>query len=375
MTDSNIKIIYILNQRFPTEKAYGFQVAKMCEAFANIGINLELVVPFRVNSKKDIFKYYPIKNNFKFTKIFSPDFYWFQPLDKFAFWLKNIISAIFLGIYAVRSRAELIYSRDELPLYLLSFISDKKLVFEAHTFSNNRKKFYSRFKNKSIKIVAITGGIKSEFINYGYDPKNILVSHDGVDLDEFKNLMNSDEIKRNTGLPGNKPIILYAGQLYRHKGADVLAEAADYFREADFVFLGGRPEDLVVFKKKFGGFDNIFILGPRNRHEVLSFMSVADVLVLPNREESGHTSPLKLFEYMAAGKPIIASNISSIREILNKDNALIVKAAEPKLLAEAIKLLLSDQNLAETISNRAKEDIKKYTWQSRAETIRYFLNL
>ena len=191
-----MKMLYILNQRMPTQKAYGFQAAKMCESFSDVGINLELVVPYRVNSGGDIFHHYFIKKNFKFKKIFSPDFYLPGGLDRISFWFKNLISACVLGIYALHSGADIVYSREELPLYLLSLVDSKKLVFEAHGFSKRRRMFYSRFNKQKVKIVAITAGIKENFVKFGYKPDNILVAHDGVDLDEFHNLTSVEEIKK-----------------------------------------------------------------------------------------------------------------------------------------------------------------------------------
>lgn len=365
-------MLYLLNQRFPTEKAYGIQVAKMCEAFSGIGVDLELVAPYRVNSSADAFQYYSIKSNFKITKVFSPDFYLPGKLDRISFWIKNFISACALSFYALRSKTESIYSREELPLYLLSFLSRKNLVFEAHGFSSKRKLFYSRFNKRGVKVVAITNGIKKDFVSFSYNPNLVLVAHDGVDLEEFNDLAEPSKLKEQAGLPTDKSLVLYAGQLYPRKGASVLAQAAAFYPQAAFIFVGGSQEDAVLFKEKFGHTDNIFIVGQRAHREALAFMVMADILVLPNRQESGHTSPLKLFEYMAAGKPIIASDTASIREILNESNAVLVQPGNPRLIAEAIERLLANPLAASSMALRAKEDVKKYDWQARARAIRDF---
>src|SRR5574343_570990 len=90
-----MKLLYISNQRLPTEKAYGLQICKMCEAFADLGIELELLVPTRRNSiTKDLFEYYGIRRNFKTKIIPSLDFYWFGVLDRISFSIKQWIAAI-----------------------------------------------------------------------------------------------------------------------------------------------------------------------------------------------------------------------------------------------------------------------------------------
>ena len=371
-SSSKLKILYLLNQRFPSEKAYGIQVAKTAEALGENGVDLELVAPYRVNSNRDLFEYYSIKPTLTFTKIFSPDFYLPGVFDRAAFWFKNWISSRALAGYARRSSASIIYSRDELPLYRLLGEADKQLVFEAHGFSISRKLFYSAFKNHGVRIVAITQGIKDEFVKFGFPSEHVLVAHDGVDLAEFENLMPAEDITRNLGIPSGKPVVLYAGQVYYHKGADVLAQATKQCTEANFVFV--TSGSAIEFKKLFGNVSNITILNNRSHREALSLMAAADILSLPNRVESGHTSPLKLFEYMAAGKPIVASATPAIREILNNKNSLLVEPGSPDELAHAIKQFLADSSVGHSIAVQAKHDVQNYTWHKRAESIKKFLD-
>ena len=79
-----------------------------------------------------------------------------------------------------------------------------------------------------------------------------------------------------------------------------------------------------------------------------------------------HTSPLKLFEYMASGRPIVASDLLSLREILTEQEAIFFKPDDPLDLALKIKEILVNQSLAEQISQNAREKVQNYTWQNRA---------
>jgi glycosyltransferase involved in cell wall biosynthesis len=106
--------------------------------------------------------------------------------------------------------------------------------------------------------------------------------------------------------------------------------------------------------------------------------AAADILVLPNTSNSmisNFTSPLKLFEYMTTGKPIVSSDLPAIKEILTDgENAVLVKAGNAKALASGIRRLLMDETLAEKISLQAQIDVHQFTWERRAQNILTFLN-
>ena len=386
-------LLYISNQRMPTEKAYGIQIAKMCEAFAlqynpnlqiypnapNNRIEVELVIPHRKNSiKEDIFEYYGVKRNFRVVRLFSPDFYLPGKLDKLAFLIKNFLSAKMLFFYVLFQKADIIFSRDELPLYFLSFFKNN-LIFEAHKFSSRRFRFYRRFKKLDLKIVTISKGLKDEFIKFGFNPKNIIVAHDGVDLNKFNLDITREEARRRTNLPPDKKIIMYTGHLFDWKGVYVLAEAADLLSDSLVVFIGGTDSDITDFKNRFKDKENVLILGQKEHREIPFFLKAADVLVLPNSGKElisrSYTSPLKLFEYMASGRPIVASALPSIKEILNKDNSVLVESDSTTSLAEGIRKVLNDKDLARKISEKAFEDVKDFTWAKRTDKILNFIIL
>jgi glycosyltransferase involved in cell wall biosynthesis len=106
---------------------------------------------------------------------------------------------------------------------------------------------------------------------------------------------------------------------------------------------------------------------------VAELLTQADVLVLPNPASAistRYTSPLKLFEYMAAGKPIVSSDLPSIREILRDGvNALLVSPGDPGMLASAIERLLNDPSLAARLARAALDEVPNYSWQRRAERL------
>jgi glycosyltransferase involved in cell wall biosynthesis len=97
------------------------------------------------------------------------------------------------------------------------------------------------------------------------------------------------------------------------------------------------------------------------------------VLVLPNPASAistRFTSPLKLFEYMAAGRPIVASDLPAITEVLRHEkNALLVAPGDPAALAAAVRRLLNDRALADRLAQAALVDAGEYSWDRRGERL------
>ncbi len=372
-----MRLLYLASQRFPTEKAYGVQIAKMCEAFANAGIEVELVVPTRKGAIADSFEYYGVKRNFRFTRIASPDFYLPWVLDRIAFYVKQFIAAKRLARYAKENGADIFYTRDELVAIFLNWYSLRTVVFEAHNFSDRRRAFYGYFKNRGNKIVVISKKLGDEFRTLGFGLNEILIARDGFDQAEFADVPGKEEARRLLGLSEDTKIIMYTGHLFVWKGADILAQAASFLPDMFFVFVGGTSGDIERLRRLYGSAKNILIVGHRPHTDIPTYLSAADVLVLPNlsveRMSVQYTSPLKLFEYMAAMRPIVASDLPSIREVLNEGNAVFFEAGNAPKLAEVIERVTSDTGFSKAIAGQAAQDAQDYTWGRRVSRIIQFL--
>src|SRR5688572_8189213 len=174
------------------------------------------------------------------------------------------------------------------------------------------------------------------------------------------------------------PSVGYAGHLYPWKGVDILLESLARLPHARGLIVGGhdREPDLQRLKDaagKMGIAARVTFTGPVAPSEVPQLLRKADVLALPNPASAistFYTSPLKLFEYMAAGRPIVASDLPAIREVLrHEENALLVEPATPGAIAAAVERLVEDPVLAARLAGAAHARAADFTWARRAERL------
>ena len=233
-------------------------------------------------------------------------------------------------------------------------------------------------------MIVLTGFIKKELIEAGVSYNKIFVAPDGVDLREFDINITKKQARKTLGLPQDKNLIIYTGHLYKWKGAQALAKASQFVPEnTEIYFIGGTKTDIKSFKFQVSSFKNVLIVGHQPHFEIPYWLKAADVLVLTGTKKSKkskeYTSPMKLFEYMASGRPIIASDLPSFKEVLNpsrgsgQGNAILVKSDNPKALAEGIQKVLDNPELAKQISIQAYKDVQKYTWDKRVKKILRFI--
>src|SRR3989344_3145634 len=365
-----MKFLYIANARLPTERAHGLEIMKMCGEFAKLA-DVELVLPRRLNPiKDDPFVYYGVNKNFKITRLPVLDLVKF---GRFGFWLESLIFSKIAALYLLFKKADIIYGRDELPLYFLSFFKEN-IFWEAHQGRMNIA--VKRLLKKSAGVLTISEGLKNFYKDKRSD---IFVSPDAFDVGIFNFDISKLKCREKLGLPVDKKIVLYAGHLYDWKGAYVLLGASgDFGEDFLFLFVGGTAGDILKFQTKSAGLKNVFVAGHKLPVEVPFWMKAADVLVLPNSAKKEisrvFTSPLKLFEYMASGTPIIASDLPSIREIVSEKEVLFFEPDNVHDLADKIKYAFANYGEMEEKAKTAKQKVQKYTWLKRTESILSFIS-
>ena len=374
-----MKIIYIANTQMPTDRAHGYQIGKTCEKFAALGNEVALIIPDRKhNLPEGIFEYYGLQKNFTVEKISC--FNVMSHGGRLAFFAELAIFSLKL-LFKKIDKDTIIYSRDMAPLFIFR-ARGFRVVYNAHNWSPRRKRLLRTFFGTEVKIICNSEGTRRQAREDGFH--NSITATNGVELADFENLGSKIELRKKLELPLDKKIAMYVGHLYGWKGVDTILRAATFLKEEKnilFVVVGGDEGEQKEFtaKIKEEGIENLLSLGHKPKKEIPKYLESADILLLPNSAKSEesvkYTSPIKMFEYLASGIPVIASDLPSLREVLHEKNSLLVKPDNPEALSEGIEKLLNDTAFSEALARQAHRDAEKYTWDEYAKKILNFIEL
>lgn len=364
-----MNIAYVSSARVPDDWAHVVQILKMCEAFARDGHRVVLIVPKRAQTRtEDPFTYARVKPIFSIVRLPCIDLFPGTQRRIF-YWLRTLSFLFFARLYLFFSKVDIIYTRE-----LLAPVPLQKTVFELHTITPVILERVLQLQ-KAKGIVTITEAIRTDLIQGGMPGERIIVAPDAVDLQEFSKPESKEASRKRLGIPLDTRAAFYIGLLDTWKGAETLYAAAKLLSsDIKVVVIGEGPKPLEELRKEH---PEIIFLGFRPYRELANNQVAADVLILPNSGKSDisakYTSPLKLFAYMTSGIPIVASDLPSIREVLDEKVAIFVKPDDPDALAGGIKKVFADPVLADALAREAQERVKSYTWAQRAKNILSFI--
>ena len=269
----------------------------------------------------------------------------------------------------------------------LFFRQKIKFIYESHRVieSGFADKFIERTLSFFVdKYIFVTLHLRDIYVQkYRLKQEKTFVAPDGVDFKIFDISVSKDEARNRLNLPQGKKILGYCGRfktMGEDKGfLDILESLKFFSNDVIFVAMGGKPKDVESYQKiarDIGVSEQAFFRGHEIQETVALYQKAFDVLLMPFPKTTHYMyymSPMKMFEYMAGKRPIVASDLPSVREVLNESNAVIVEPGNPESLAVGIKRVLDDEALAQKISEQAYEDAKKYKWDERAEKILDFI--
>jgi len=374
------RIIYLTNVRLPTEKAHGLATVKLSEAFAQAGAEVTVVAPWRWNPlQEDPFTYYGVERVFRIVCLPSVDLLWLPfgkavafPLQLFSFSLVAAVWLFFRYGMGGRLRGATIFSHDHIPLFFATFIAPH-IFYDIHDYPA-RNIFFRRVLGRAAGFsVQTRGKVAALLRDFAIPQERVVAWPNGTDIERFRDLVPREHARERLGIPAGRTIVLYTGSLQSWKGVDTLVRAAALLPHSFQTYIvGGSPGEITSLKRIASGAAIRFV-GTRPWLEMPLWLAAADVLVLPNtaREEISRTwtSPMKLFEYMASGRPIVASDIPSIREIIDASMAFLAKPDDAESFATAIQAARKDGGDAVARARRGQEAVLRYTWKARAEAI------
>ena len=400
-----MRIAYVGAGRFPTEKANGYQIAQMLQAFQEAGAQPCLIhyderlldkrseVPesiygLRVSLNRATYEISPLLSRALAGRLTGP-----------------IASQLLVRIQAAHAARiihqdpagppDAIYTRHPaiaaLLLRSLPQQYTRRLCVEVHALSERPSSFTrdAAILSRLPKVVTITGAMRDRLISAGLAPERILVAHDAVDEHLFTGPGNQRLAKEQLHLPMTGKNICYVGRfqtLGQEKGLPEIIRAAALLlpRHPDsyFTLVGGPTEAISIYQGLIAEMNlpqgRFIFPGFRPIHEVKTYLDAADILLMPmphTHHYAYNASPLKLFQYMTAGRVIVASDLPAVREVVgDEEAALLPSPGDPTALAAAIDRALTDDVLAARLATRALELSRQFTWRARAQAIIDFLS-
>ena len=355
-------LVYIADFSLPNMSAYALHVLKMCDAFSELKYSVKLVIPYKSKkySNDKIKKEFLLKKKFDIISIFNK--------KKKFFFLSRIFFTYKILDFLNQKKNLIIYSRSIVPALILSYLK-YNVILEIHTEMTGITKSFFKIMNirslyNNLKIIVINKKLIS-LLNI--DNKNCLVVDDAVDSRDFKNL--SKKVMLNT--------CFYSGSFVKGKGVELIKRIAN--KLPDFKFhLYGNLKTYANYQKKdfppnmiFKGFITYNKLTKKIKNYkilLMPYQKKINVLIKNTNVES-YFSPLKMFDYMASGKIIIASNLKVYKHILkNKINSILINPNDINLWVSSIKEI-SKSNQLNYLGKNAIKDVNNYQWISRVKKI------
>ncbi len=386
------------NARLPSERAQSLQVVQVAAAFARAGVPTALLHPKRhptpaLPAGQDLWQYYGAEPGPRPKVETLPCWDWIDRGPKRAQVLTARLQEWSFARAAARRAATaapgaVVLSREIETARLLALGIGPgrgfrgRVYLEVHRVPGGRlrRRWLSDAIPALAGLVAISGGVAEDLAAFGLGETRLCVEHDGFEPERFSGLPGRGEARRALGLPADPPLVVYTGSLLPWKGVDLLVEAARQVPQATFLIAGG-PEPLArELAARAAPIGNVRVDGFQPPERVGLYLAAADVGVVPNRSQPAisarYTSPLKVFEAMAVGLPLVASDLPSLRDILTDGaDAVLVAPDDPAALAEGIARLLGDPGARARLSARLLERAPAYGWDARAARLLRWMGL
>ena len=376
-----LRVLYVGSHPLFTKGASAIHMLKMCQAMANLGIEIECLLPGWIK-KERLFEYYNITTDFRITSIFLAT----KPA-------RRLLHGLLSAFYARRKRKnyDFALTTDLVFAYFSTRFFGFPTVYDAHHPPVNwiAKKIIGSFcRSPNLLGMSFNSeGLRRIYSRLGIAGQKTVVAHNGFDWKAFEGEYEMSSLRTRLGLPLGSKIVCYCGNTYKGRGIELLVRTAGRMPNVLFLVVGGREWDNLFWREmaREAGVKNFRMEGFVRQREVPAYLQASDVLVMPyssemtiedGTEAGKFTSPLKLFEYMAAAKPIVATGVPSVLEILRTGkNSVVAPPDDEEEFFRVLQLVLKDSRLCEQISQRARSDVAEYTWEKKVQKIIHGLGI
>lgn len=365
-----MKILYFHNYPFTSEKANLIQVKAMCRAFVNTGCRgVRLILPgkekrlihesdFEIKVRRRII-------SFRFDRFLSP------------LSLRREIRCY---------QPDIVFLRDPVYLVYVCLFTESKIIFESHDARLhkgsrllNRILYHSLIsfsrKERFLRFVCISEALKNFWRESGISNEKLITAHDGVDLDRFGKTIDRNTARYSLGLTVNGFVASYVGRIYPNRKLESLLSIAKRLPNILFLVVGGPDNEAANLNSlaEKASISNFKAIGQVKHNEVPMYLAASDILLALWSDEVPtirYCSPLKLFEYMASRRLIVAHNFNTIEEVLEDDvDAILFPYGNEDLFVDALERALWNLNHSNIPSLAYSKVSRLYTWNLRAEKI------
>jgi glycosyltransferase involved in cell wall biosynthesis len=367
-----MKIVSISASIIPSNTANSIQVVKAAQAMAALGHDVTLLVPGeKPAAAADLQAHYGLQHPLHI--IWIPEN---LALKRYDFAIKAVHRARKLG-------ADLIYTW-MLQAGVLALWYGVPTVLELHDRVTGRVGpwLFRRFCTSKTRqrILTNTSALRQLLVtDFNLNPSavDIQVAPNGVDLERYQGLPTPSEARKVLGLPAGFTAG-YTGHFYAGRGMNLMFDLAKAMPEVHFLWVGGEAPDVAYWQSKLAsaGLTNITLTGFVGNDVLPQYQAAADVLLMPyGRQIAGSgggdsakiASPMKMFEYMAAGRAIISSDPPVIHEVLNDEMAVFCPPDDLAAWIGVLSALQAHPSACQALAQAARTAVEGYTWQSRAD--------
>ncbi len=318
-----MKICYLSNSAIPSSFASSIQIVKMCEAFSQLGNDVLLITTNVKKNNFDLFNFYNVKHKFSFKKI--------ENFTEFPLGIKYYLFSLISILESFKFKPNIYITRNFFTCFLL-ILFKKKTIIELHHDLNTESRIvrflvkYLKFLNSKYlqKAIAITNSVGEEYIGKKYIQKRkVIVLPSGSSLKQIK-IFKKREKNFNIG---------YFGSLYKSRGLDLIIKLAKIDKANEY-HLYGDLKDIKYLRYK-NSIKNLHLKNHVPYKNIPEKLSKMDILILPYVSSitvagdvgdiTKYTSPLKLFDYLSAGKVIVCSDYKVLKEVINNKNAIFIR--------------------------------------------------